>query len=147
MPDQISCREFSSFLVSQEPVYDKEILSDVRPFDGLIGYYLTSPFDSYSGVAHTFDRFNSVFPNLTNPWTTRQYSTCGILPTGQVPCAGTPCDPNGNKIGWGYTRNVYFLEQQSWESDLLCFDEILPKTKAKEHFQQIIDEVLRPATN
>jgi hypothetical protein len=135
--DQISCKEFASFLVSQEPVYDKEILRDVRPFDGLIGYYLTSAFDSYSGVQHTFDRFNSVFPNLTQPWTAKT----------NTPCLGTPCDPDSNKLGWGYTRNTYHLEQQSWESNLLCFDEILPKTRAKEHFQQIIDEVLRPATN
>jgi len=133
----ISCKQFQSFLVSQEPVYDKEILKDIRPFDGLIGYYNTGSFDAYSGTTHTFDRFNSVFPNVTGAWEN---------PTGAA-CTGTPCDTEENKIGWGFTRNTYSLEKQAWGSDLLCFDQIMTKTKAKEHFRQIIDDVLRPATN
>ena len=133
----ISCKQFQSFLVSQEPVYDKEILKDIRPFDGLIGYYNTGSFDAYSGTTHTFDRFNSVFPNVTGAWEN---------PTGAA-CTGTPCDTEENKIGWGFTRSTYSLEKQAWGSDLLCFDQIMTKTKAKEHFRQIIDDVLRPATN
>jgi hypothetical protein len=133
----ISCKQFASFLVSQEPVYDKEVLKDVRPFDGLIGYYNTGSFDAYSGTTHRFDRFNSVFPNVTGAWETS---------TGDS-CVGQPCDPSENKIGWGYTRSNYSLEKQAWGSDILCFDQIMTKTKAKEHFRQIIDDVLRPATN
>lgn len=133
----ISCKQFQNFLVSQEPVYDKEILSDIRPSDGFIGYYETSAFDAYSGVEHTFDRFRAVFPNVTRAW--NQVSS--------TDCVGSPCDPDENKIGWGYDRNTYRLETQSWGSQLLCFDEIMNKTRAKEHFRQIIDQVLRPATN
>ena len=133
----ISCKQFASFLVSQEPVYDKEVLKDVRPFDGLIGYYNTGSFDAYSGTTHRFDRFNSVFPNVTGAWENS---------TGDS-CVGQPCDPSENKIGWGYTRSTYSLEKQAWGSDILCFDQIMTKTKAKEHFRQIIDDVLRPATN
>jgi hypothetical protein len=133
----ISCKQFASFLVSQEPVYDKEVLKDIRPFDGMIGYYNTGSFDAYSGTTHTFDRFNSVFPNVTGSWEN---------PTG-ASCTGQPCDPTENKIGWGWTRSTYNLEKQSWGSDILCFDQIMTKTKAKEHFRQIIDDVLRPATN
>lgn len=133
----ISCKQFQNFLVSQEPVYDKEILKDVRPFDGMIGYYQTGSFDAYSGTQHTFDRFNSVFPNVTVPWNDFNGSSC----------TGQPCDPDENKIGWGYTRNTYGLERQSWGSDILCFDQIMTKTRAKEHFRQIIDDILRPATN
>lgn len=135
--DVISCRQFSSFLVSQEPVYDKEIVKDVRPFDGLIGYYQTGQFDAYSGVEHTFDRFHAVYPNVTAAWRA----------SSNTACSGTPCDPESNKIGWGNTRNTYHLEEQRWDSNLLCFDEIMPRTRAKEHFQQIISDVLRPATN
>jgi len=133
----ISCKQFASFLVSQEPVYDKEVLKDIRPFDGMIGYYNTGSFDAYSGTTHRFDRFNSVFPNVTGAWEN---------PTGAA-CTGTPCDTAENKIGWGWSRNEYSLEKQSWGSDILCFDQIMTKTKAKEHFRQIIDDVLRPATN
>ena len=133
----ISCKSFQNFLVSQEPVYDREILKDVRPFDGLIGYYQTGSFDAYSGTTHTYDRFNSVFPNVTAEWNSVNGSSC----------VGTPCDFDENKIGWGYTRRTYSLEKQSWGSDLLCFDQIMTKTRAKEHFRQIIDDILRPATN
>jgi hypothetical protein len=133
----ISCKQFASFLVSQEPVYDKEVLKDIRPFDGLIGYYNTGSFDAYSGTTHTFDRFNSVFPNVTGVWEN----------TSGASCVGQPCDPSENKIGWGFTRDTYSLEKQAWGSDILCFDQIMTKTKAKEHFRQIIDDVLRPATN
>ncbi|MCC7375398.1 MAG: hypothetical protein IT581_12155 [Verrucomicrobiales bacterium] len=138
MAQLISCKQFQSFLVSQEPVYDREILRDVRPTNGdLMGYYLTGQFDAYSGTQHTFDRFNSVFPDLTQPW--RQLSGAS--------CVGTPCDPPENKLGWGWTRGVYNLEEQSWGSNLLCFDQIMTKTKAKEHFRYIIDQILRPATS
>jgi len=133
----ISCKQFASFLVSQEPVYDKEVLKDIRPFDGMIGYYNTGSFDAYSGTQHTFDRFNSVFPNVTTSWDN----------VNGAACSGQPCDPTENKIGWGWSRNTYQLEKQSWGSDILCFDQIMTKTKAKEHFRQIIDDVLRPATN
>jgi hypothetical protein len=133
----ISCKQFQNFLVSQEPVYDREILKDVRPYDGLIGYYNTGAFDAYSGTQHTFDRFKSVFPNVTAEWKSVNGTSC----------SGNPCDPEENKIGWGYERNTYGLENQSWGSQILCFDQIMTKTRAKEHFRQIIDDVLRPATN
>ena len=137
----ISCKQFADFLVSQEPVYDKEIIKDIRPTDGgLIGYYQTGTFDAFSGVQHTVDRFNATFPNVTHPW--------GATTGGSgVNCSGSPCDPTENKIGWGSTRYTYALEEQSWGTGILCFDQIMTKTKAKEHFRQIIDDVLRPATN
>jgi len=136
----ISAQQFANFLVTQEPVYDKEILKDIRPFDGLIGYFETGSFDAYSGVEHTYDRFNSVFPNVTQEWTTAAASDGN-------PVTCVDCDVPANKIGWGWTRRTYSLENQSWESQLLCFDDIMTRTKAKEHFRQIIDDVLRPATN
>lgn len=133
----ISCSQFQTFLASQEPVFDREILRDIRPMSGdLMGYYITGGFDAYTGTQHTFDRFNHVFPNVTAPWNSVTGGNC----------IGQPCDPNENKIGWGWTRNQYGLEEQSWGSDLLCFDQIMTKTKAKEHFRQIVDDILRPAT-
>jgi len=133
----ISCKSYQSFLVSQEPVYDQQILKDMRPTNGdLVGYFVTGEFPAYSGVQHSFDRFNHVFPNLTAPWGS----------VGNTACAGTPCDPVENRIGWGWTRNQYGLEEQSWGTHILCFDEIMTRTRAKEHFRQIIDDLLRPAT-
>lgn len=133
----ISCKQFQSYLVSQEPIYDREIIKDVRPTSGdLMGYYVTGEFDAYSGVQHSFDRFSSVFPNLTVPW----------KDVASGACIGQPCDPDENRIGWGWSRYQYGLEEQSWGTPLLCFDEMMTKTRAKEHWRQIIDDILRPAT-
>lgn len=136
--DVISCKAFTDYLVTQLPVYDKEIVKDIRPYDaGLMGYYVTGPFDAYSGVEHTFDRVNAVYPNVTKEWVN---TTTGN-------CVGTPCDPVANQIGMGNQRFTYRLEQQSWESQLMCFDEQMTRTKAKESIAFYISDILRPATN
>jgi hypothetical protein len=129
--------QFTQFLVSQEPVYDKLILEDIRPEDGWILHVETGTFPSYSGVQHTLDRFNHVWPNVTKAWT----------PTAAGNCLGTPCNLPENYITWGATRLTYFLEQQSWATPLLCYDQDMHVTHAKEHFRQIISDILKPATS
>ena len=129
--------QFAQFLVNQEPVYDKLILADIRPTDGWIGNVDTGTFDSNSGVQHTLDRFNAVFPNTTKQW----------KQTAAGNCLGTPCDKVENQIGWGASRLVYFLEEQSWSTPLLCYDKDMHVTHAKEHFRYIISDILKPATS
>ena len=133
----ISPQEFTSFLVTQLPVYDREIIRDIRPEDGWIGHVETGSWEPFSSNEHTFDRFRQVMPNVTKQWE--------AVPSGS--CSGAPCDPDENRIGWGWQRETYFLERQSWITDLLCFDQILTVTKAKEHFSQIVSDILRPATS
>lgn len=129
--------EFAQFLVNQEPVYDKLILADIRPTDGWIGNVDVGTFDNNSGVQHTLDRFNAVFPNTTKKW----------KQTAAGNCLGTPCDKTENQIGWGASRLVYFLEEQSWATPLLCYDKDMHVTHAKEHFRYIISDILKPATS
>jgi len=136
MPSVISCNKFAQYLVDQQPVFDKLILSDIRPTDSWILNVKTGTFDSFSGVEHTLDRFNHVAPNVTKQWTRTQYASC----------VGTPCDKTEYCIGWGATRVTYFLEEQSWQTPLLCFDQQMHVVKAQEHFRQIISDILRPAT-
>ncbi len=133
----VSCDKFTQFLVRQEPVYDKLILRDIRPEDGWIGTVNTGTFEAYSGTQHTLDRFNAVFPNTTKQW----------IPTEIGSCVGTPCDKIENCIGWGSTRLVYFLEEQSWATPLLCYDQDMHITQAKQQFSQIISDILKPATS
>ena len=136
MGDIISCDQFPQFLVDQQPVYDKLILSDIRPTDSWVLNVATGTFEAFSGVEHTLDRFRHVFPNTTKQWNRTQYGSC----------LGTPCDKNEYCIGWGATRITYYLEEQSWATPLLCFDQDMHVTKAQEHFKQIISDILRPAT-
>jgi len=133
----ITPQEFTQYLVTQLPVYDREIIRDIRPEDGWIGHVETGVWEAFSGVEHTYDRFRQVMPNVTKEWE--------AMPTGS--CVGSPCDPPFNRIGWGWERNTYFQERQYWETDLLCYDQIMTVTRAKEHFGQIISDILKPATS
>ena len=136
-PGLITGCQFTQQLVSQEPVYDKLILEDIRPTDGWISHVDVGQFPAYSGVQHTLDRFNHVWPNVTKAW----------KPTQAGNCLGTPCDKTENYITWGATRLTYFLEEQSWATPLLCYDQEMHVTQAKEHFRQIIGDILKPATS
>lgn len=136
-PGIVTGCQFAQQLVTQEPVYDKLILEDIRPEDGWILHVETGEFPSYSGVQHTLDRFNHVWPNVTKTW----------RPTQAGNCLGTPCDKVENYITWGATRLTYFLEEQSWATPLLCYDQDMHVTHAKEHFRQIITDILKPATS
>ena len=137
MPACVQDRQFTQFLVTQTPVYDELIIRDIRPEDGWIGHIETGQWEPFSNTTHVFDRFRQVMPNVTKPWTD--------MPVGS--CMGAPCDPDENCIGWGWDRVTYGLERQSWVTDLLCFDQILTVTRAKEHFAQIVEDILRPATS
>jgi hypothetical protein len=128
--------DFTQLLVDQQPVYDKLILEDITPTDSWILNMSTGTFEAYSGVEHTLDRFNDVWPDTTKVWAKTQSGNC----------LGTPCDKTRYTMGWGATRLVYFLEEQSWKTPLLCYDQDMHITHAKEHFRQIISDILKPAT-
>jgi hypothetical protein len=133
---QIAACDFTQFLVDQQPHYDQLILEDVTPADSWIANVKTGVFEAHTGVEHTIDRFRDVFPDTTRPWRKTQDANC----------IGTPCDKPRNVIGWGADRKTYFLEEQNWQSDLLCFDQVMHITHSVEHFSQIIAKILKPAT-
>ena len=134
----VSCSQFTQLLVDQQPYYDKYIIKDIRPADaGWMAHVTSGTFEAWSGTQHTRDRFNNVFPNITKVW---EAVTSGS-------CLGTPCDLNEHLIGWGSTRLVYGLEKQSWQTPLLCYDQDMHVTHAKEQFAYIISKILKPATS
>ena len=137
MASTLNGSQFTQLLVDQTPVFDKMILEDIRPEDGWILHVDTGTFPAYSGVQHTLDRFNHVWPDITKAW----------APTQAGNCLGTPCTKTENYISWGSTRLTYYLEEQSWATPLLCFDQEMHVTHAKEQFRQIITDILKPATS
>ncbi len=132
----VSGCDFAQYLVDQQPRYDKLIVEDIRPVDGWILNVSTGTWPSYDGVEYTQDRFNNVFPDITKAWEAVQAGNC----------LGTPCDVVEHCIGWGASRRTYGLERQSWATPLLCFDQIMHITKARENWRYIIGKILRPAT-
>jgi len=134
----VSCSQFTQLLVDQQPYYDEYIIKDIRPADaGWMAHVTSGTFEAWSGTQHTRDRFNNVFPNITKVWEDVTSASC----------LGTPCDMNEHLIGWGSTRLVYGLEKQSWQTPLLCYDQDMHLTHAKEQFSYIISKILKPATS
>lgn len=133
----LTCKQFTQLLVDEQPRYDKRILSAIRPMDGWVGHVATGQFPAFSGTSLIQDRFENVYPNTTKAWTQVDYTNC----------VGTPCAKSYNQIGWGSSRLTYFLEEQNWETPLICFDSVLHVTQAREQFNQIITDILRPATS
>lgn len=129
--------QFAQWLVDQQPNYDSLIIEDIRYTDGAIGHVDMGTFDSFTGTQHTRDRFNHVYPDTTQAWN----------PVVAGNCLGNPCDLPEATIGWGATRYTYGLEQQSWQTPLLCFDQDMHITHARENFQYIISKILKPSTS
>jgi hypothetical protein len=133
----LDCDQFTQLLVDQQPIYDELILADIRPTDSWIGNVATGVFPAHSGVEHRLDRFRHVHPNTTKVWTATTYGDC----------LGTPCDKTEYCIGWGSERITYYPEEQSWGTQLLCFDQLMHVTHSEQQFEQIITDILRPATS
>lgn len=135
--NNLTCAQFTQLLVDEQPKYDKRILRAIRPTDGWIGHVATGSFPAFSGTSMFQDRFESVYPNTSRAWSQVNYQSC----------VGTPCKKTENQIGWGSSRLQFFLEEQNWSTPLLCFDQQLHVTHAREQFEQIISDILRPATS
>lgn len=141
MDGLVSCKQFASFLDTQSPYYDRYIISDIRPNVSLIGMVKTGTWQAFTEAQHYFDRFRHVQPNVAKPWTVK-----GATRNYPYGCDENPCDKKANRIGWGYNRVQYGLQEQNWMTDLICFDQVMHFTQAVAHFEQIIGDILRPAT-
>lgn len=134
----INACDFVQALVDETPRFDELIMEDIRPTDGWILNVSTGTTPMGTPPEITQDRFRSVFPNTTKTWSR-------VTQTGPG-CTGNPCDPTLNQIGWGADRLTYFAEQQTWSTPLMCYDQDMHITHAKQHIAQIISEILKPAT-
>ena len=61
-------------------------------------------------------------------------------------CVGAPCDPHSDKIGLGFTRDSYKLQQKSYETDLFCWDLILSADRATQQFAHFVRVLRRIST-
>lgn len=130
--------DFPQFFVDQTPYFDELIMEDIRPADGWLGNISTGTTAMGTPTEVTQDRFRAVWPNTTKTWSK-------VVANGPG-CVGTPCDPTEYQIGWGADRITYYAEQQTWATPLLCYDQDMHITHAQEHIDQVINEILRPAT-
>lgn len=128
----ISCAAFADYVSRKSEHLDDQIIASMHPLDSQwIGHVSTGRFEAEDGVEHTFDRFENVFPQI-GPWSDVRAQSC----------VGTPCDKVGTKIGLGFTRDSYKLQEVSYETDLFCWDLILSADRATKQFAHFV-QVLR----
>lgn len=135
--EYLTCKAFTQTLVDQQPIYDELILKDIRPTDSWIGNVATGVFPAHQGVSRRLDRFRAVWPNTTKVWQPTQYASC----------IGEPCDKTRHCIAQGSSRVEYYLEEQHWQTQLFCFDQLMHVTHSAEQFDQILTDILRPTTS
>lgn len=108
----------------------------MHPLDSQwLGHVSTGRFKAEDGIEHTFDRFENVFPQL-GAWSDVQAASC----------VGTPCDKNATKVGLGFTRDSYKLQEKQYETDLFCWDLILSADRATQQFAHFIRVLRRIST-
>jgi hypothetical protein len=93
--------------------------------------------DAYSNSVLIQNRFRHVDAPNDRPW--RDYANAN--------CTSSPCDPDENEIAYGQTTTQYGLKRQSWRSPVFCFDQVMTQVLAREQVDQIVGDILRPATS
>jgi hypothetical protein len=137
-PGIVAACDYVQYLVDQTPKFDEAIMEDIRPTDGWLLNVSTGTTPMGTPIEITQDRFRAVWPNTTKTW--QRVNANGIG------CQGNPSDPREHQIGWGADRLTYYAEQQSWGTPLISYDQDMHITHAEQHIDQIINEILRPAT-
>jgi hypothetical protein len=132
----ISCSAFADYISRKVEHLDDNIILSMHPLDSQwIGHVSTGRFPAEQGIEHTFDRFENVFPKL-GAWNDVQSASC----------VGAPCDPDSHKIGLGFTRDSYKLQQTAYETDLFCWDLILSADRATQQFAHFVRVLRRIST-
>lgn len=132
----IPCQQFASYIATQTEHLDEPIIKSMHPLDSQwIGHVSTGQFKAQDGVEHTFDRFENVFPKL-GPWRDVQNASC----------VGSPCAKPQTKIGLGFTRDSYKLQETDYATDLFCWDQLLTKDRAVEQFNHFVTVLRRVST-
>jgi len=132
----ISCSKFADYISRKSEHLDDNIILSMHPLDSQwVGHVSTGRFPAEQGIEHTFDRFENVFPKL-GAWNDVQSASC----------VGAPCDPTSHKIGMGFTRDSYKLQQTAYETDLFCWDLILSADRATQQFAHFVRVLRRIST-
>jgi hypothetical protein len=132
----ISCSQFADYIARKVEHLDENIILSMHPLDSQwVGHVSTGRFPAEQGIEHTFDRFENVFPQLS-PWSDVQAASC----------VGAPCDPDTTKIGLGFTRDSYKLQQVDYATDLFCWDLILSADRATQQFAHFVRVLRRAST-
>lgn len=126
-----SCSSYYDYLFDRAPHFDEDLLTDWFPTDDAwIGQIRTFPWKPSTGTEHVWDRLHIGAPDLSQSWP--------VFDTQVSNCLAGACAPNEISVGWGSTRQTYGEQRQSYTTNLLCFDQINTRARAKDQMSQII---------
>jgi len=91
---------------------------------------MTGSRPAFTGTEHVWDRIHVGAPDLSQAW--------DVFDTQLTNCVTGACAPNEISVGWGSTRQTYNELRKSYTTNLLCFDQIDTRAKAKEQMAGII---------
>lgn len=125
------CSAYFDFLFDQSPHFDKDILKDWFPTDDAwIGHVATMPWEAFTGTEHVYDHVHVGAPDLSQAW--------DKFDTQSTDCVSNACNPQAISVGWGSTRKTYDRERKRYETNVLCFDQMNTRAKAKQQLAEII---------
>lgn len=128
------CSAYYDYLFDRTPHFDDDVLVDWFPTDDAwIGQVETAKWDPFTGTTHVYDRMHVGTPDLSQEW--------DIFATQDETCVAGACAPNEISVGWGSTRKNYNRERKSYTTNVLCFDQIDTRAKAKEQMANIIQGI------
>ena len=127
----IACQDFGNWLARRTEHLEEEILSDITPVSNINGTVEIGTFKPFFGTTQTFDKFNRVAVDQSEAWTD----------VSDANCVGTPCDPHETKLCFGSTRTDYTLQNKSFGTDLVCYDQMLTIDKAKDFWSNAVSQL------
>lgn len=138
MPDVLAdnLKAFRDFLVQQTPKFDEEIVRDIRPESTLLTHVRLGTAKPGTPPIIVQDRFRHVYPDVTHAWSPVPYTGLGCV----------SYQPVTARIGFGAERIAYGAVQQRWRTPVFDLNQIIHSTNAIEHIEQIVSDILRPAT-
>ena len=129
----MDCKKFTDFLIRKAEHLDETLIKSLDPIDTWVGTSRTGEFPAEDGVEHTFDRLEKVFPDLRGKWRDVTAQSC----------VGTPCAIDTKKIGMGYTRDSYRLQETAYATDLVCYNQTISGDRAAQQWAFTVENLQR----
>ena len=126
-----SCEAFNDYLLDQSPHFDEEITKDWFPTDDAwVGQVATMAWEAFRGTTMVYDHVHIGAPDLSQSWDTVDLQDSG--------CVTNACTSTAVTVGWGETRKTYSQTKKRYQTNVLCYDQIDAKAKARELMGEII---------
>lgn len=123
------CKKFHDYLGRRPYPWDTKIAKDRHPREFIYaGMYKSSPWASFTGTEHLWEKVHVARPNDNGMWTQFQAD----------PCLGAPCDVESKYIGHGVTQYSYGHYKTDYRSAVFCLDQLNTIQEAPKKLDAIV---------